>query len=1120
MRLFSFLLLVACMQVPARGLAQTVSFSGHNVPLVKVFDTVKKQTGYVFFYDADLLKEAKPVTIKAVNVTLEKFLTDLLADQPLNFSIKNKNIIIFRKPTAKGPASPSSLDAAPARFTVSGKVTNELGDPMQGVTVRQKSTLKTTTTDAKGVYTLPISDEKAVIVFTYVGYEPQELSAKDIPSGSVIILKPAPQNLQEVVINKGYYNEKRALSTGDVSVVTSREIEEQPVTDPIQALIGRVAGLNITQTSGIPGSYAAINIRGTNSIFNGNDPLYIVDGVPFSSATLSTPFFQAGALGFSIGSSGNGSYAPGNSNGPFGGGGGLSPFNILNPADIENIEVLKDADATAIYGSRGANGVILITTKKGRAGDTRVNVDLSQGIGQVGRFMDLLNTPQYLQMRRQAFANDGLPFPSIATNPSDNNYDVDGVWDTTRYTNWQKLMIGGTEHYTNAQVSISGGNANTQFLIGAGYTRTTTVYPGDFGDQKGSLHFSLSHASSNQKFHLTLTGMYGVEKNVVPTGDFTSAVILAPDAPALYNSDGSINWQMYNGSATFNNPVAPTGASNIGNVNSLNANLGLNYLVLPGLVIKSDFGYNRAENNQAELTPNFTLAPPDNSNPNQSSNFNAISENDSWIIEPQISYDRTIGKGHLNMLVGGTFQEQNSSSQAFDAYGYSSDALIPDPQAAAYNLALGIGSTKDRYAAVLARVGYTWADKYLLNLTANRDGSSRFGPGRQYGNFGAIGAGWIFSKEKWMAGALPWLSFGKLRGSYGTTGNYQIGFYQYLATYSPAQGISYQGLSLLQPTALYNPDYGWETDKKLEGGLDLGFLKDRINLSVSYYRNRSGNQLTSYTLPAITGFTSVTQNFPAVVQNTGIEITLHAVIIKTRDFSWSASGNFTSPENKLISFPGLAQSPYANTYEVGQSLYIRRIFQYTGVDPKTGLYTFKTANSNGLPSVPQDQVWSQPLTQKSFGGMANQFTYKNFSLDLFIQVVDHPSIGYQAAGFGMPGSVNANQLTAVLGAWKTSGQAASVQGFSTSPNSYAHYYYFFYSNGVIQNIAFVKVGNASLSYHLPAGWQRRAHLQNARAYIQGQNLYTFTHFPVYDPANPGLGLPPLRVITAGLSASF
>jgi len=1131
MRITTIMLFLAIMQVSAASLAQKVTIKAKDAQLNTIFQQIRSQTGYDFAYTAKTLENARPVTIDVKNDELIDVLKKIFNDQPLDFTIQDKFVTVTIKQLAS-PGTPEKKIAPGLTVVIlTGKVTDELGNPMPNVNVREKGTNHGTTTSVHGNYILSVTDENSVVVFSYIGYETQELKAKDITDGSVIVMKAEPQNLREVVINKGYYDEKQELSTGDVGVVSAKEIGEQPVSDPIQALIGRVAGLNIQQTSGIPGSNAAINIRGVNSISNGNDPFYVVDGVPFSSFSTSSPFISAGALGDNVGS-----LYGSTSQGFNGNGTGLSPFNILNPDDIESIEVLKDADATAIYGSRGANGVILITTKKGKAGDTRVNIDLSQGIGQVGHFMDLLNTPQYLQVMHQAYANDGHPYPNIKTNPFDPNYDIDGVWDTTRNTNWQKALIGGTAQYSNAQASISGGTTNTQFLVGAGYTRQTTVYPGDYGDEKGSMHFSLNSASSNQKFHLQLTGSYGYENNTVPTADYArTAATLAPDAPPLYNPNGSINWQIYNSpfgskSAFQNNPLATTVESVNQVVNNLNANLDLSYELLPGLVIKSDFGYNRGENNQVDIFPDSRLAPPNNTNPVDRENDNALSTGYGWIIEPQISYHRKIGKGDLNVLLGGTLQQQNINSQGFDATGFTSDALIRDPQAGATITPAGFSSILDRYEAVLARIGYTWDGKYLLNLTANRDASTRFGPGRQFGNFGAIGAGWIFTKEKAVAGALPWLSFGKLRASYGTTGNYQIGYYQYIPTYSPAGGgfvfgppppNSYQGVSVLSPNNVSNPNFSWETDTKLEGGLELGFLADRINLTASYYRNRSGNQLISYSLPAITGFTSVTENFPALVQNTGLEITLHTVNIKAKDFNWSTSVNFTDPKNKLLSFPGLVQSSYAETLVVGQSLYSHPLFQYTGINPQTGLYTFKTANSNEVPSSPQDLFPSQPVTQKYYGGMGNNFTYKNFSLDIFIQVVNQTGLGYQVAFFPA-GTDQFNQPTAVLAAWKMPGQAASVQRYGAGPSSpvFANYVNFIESNGDIANTSFVRIKNAALSYHLPAAWQKWAHMQNARIYIQGQNLYTFTHYIGYDPDSGPTGLPPLRTITAGVSASF
>jgi len=1107
MKITTLILITAILHVSATTLAQKVTLNEKNAPLADVFNDISAQTNYDFAFTTDALKNAKSVTINVKNVELSDALAQILQGQNLEFSIDNKTVVIKPKETSFVDNLKNKIKAELSQTTVTGKVLDGTGQPIPGVNVREKGTQNGTVTDSKGKYTLTVANDKSIVTFSYIGYEPQELAAKNLPDGATIILKASSQNLQEVVINKGYYDEKRELSTSDVGEVTAKEIEEQPVSDPIQALIGRVPGLNIQQTSGIPGAYATIQIRGLNSIANGTAPYYVIDGVPFDPGSLSDVSIPSGALG-----------APNLGTQP--GGGGVSPFNAINPDDIESIEILKDADATAIYGTKGANGVVLITTKKGKAGETKVTFDLSQGIEQVGHFMNLLNTQQYLQMRHQAFANDGIPFPTLSdAEQGDPNFDVNGVWDTTRNTNWQKVLIGGTAHYTNAQGSISGGNANTQFLIGGGYTRQTTVYPGDYGDQKGSLHFSLSNTSSNHKFKMTLSASYVNDNNFLPPGDFTgNALTLPPDAPVLYNRDGSLNWQIFNGTGSWTNPLATTLTTATSISNNLVSNLNLSYLLLPGLLLQSNFGYNHDEMNQTNLFPATAVTPPYNTNPDFNESEFAYTLSQGWIIEPQLSFQRKIAKGELSILLGGTLQQSNQQSMGEAASGFSNPALISDPQAATYFQSFDSSYHLYRYEALLGRISYTWDNKYLLNVTANRDGSTRFGPGKQFGNFGAIGAGWILSQEKFIKDAIPWLSFGKIRASYGTTGNDQIGDYQYLSYYS-AYSKAYQGVSGFLPNSLANPDYSWEVDKKLEVGLDLGFLKNTINFSIDYYRNRTSNQLVGYGLPSVTGFTSVEENLPAVVQNTGLEISLNSTNIKTKDFNWTTTANFTLPKNELVSYPGFASSPYVHTYTVGQSLFSLQRFQYEGVDPQTGFYTFAGQNGNtSSPSFPQDLVTSQPITQKYYGGIGNDFSYKGFSLDIFIQFVKQLGYNYLYYVGNPAGSANLNFPTAVLTAWQNAGQVTNVEKFSTE-GPY-QYYNYNYSTGAITDASFIRLKNVAFAYKLPVAWQQWAHMQNARIYVQGQNLYTFTHYIGLDPETQGLSLPPLRTIVMGVSASF
>jgi TonB-linked SusC/RagA family outer membrane protein len=1095
MKLTTILLLTAALHVAGKGTAQKVTYSGKSVSLQKVFSAIEEQTGYVFFYDKKDLADSRPVTVDLKDASLELSLKEVLAKQPLEFEIQGNTIFITQKGKSSKPDSDANLLNPPAPADVHGHITDSSGNPLVGASVTVKGQHKGTQTDANGNFSMKGVDNEATLLISFTGFESREIKLNG-RSELTLKLRQGMTSIEDVVVNKGYYNTTNRLNTGDVTTVTGEDIQKQPVTDPLLALEGRVPGLYIQQASGVPGAYSTIRINGLNSIANGNDPLYIIDGVPFSSTTLTNTEIGGGVVA-----------APSTS-GP---GIGMSPFNSLNPADIESIEVLKDADATAIYGSRGANGVILITTRKGKAGDTRFDANVYRGAGKVTRMMDLLNTQQYLQMRHEAFNNDGLQ-------PSSYDYDINGAWDTTRYTNWQKVLIGNTAQLTNAQVNLSGGNANTQFVIGGGYSKQTTVYPGDYSDIKGSVYFNLTHSSLDQRFHAVFSASYVNDNSNLPDADFTGSITLSPDAPALYDAQGNLNWQPLNGSATWNNPLAATRLQANALTDNMISNLNLSYQLVKGLQIKSSFGYTVDQMNQTILTPASSYAPPINDLAAVRSNSNAITDFKTWIIEPQADYHKKIGKGQLDLLAGTTFQENNQNSAGETASGFSSDALINDATAASTVEINPTVSSLYRYNAVFGRIGYNWNEEYLLNITARRDGSSRFGPGKQFGNFGAVGAGWIFSKEKAVQNSLPFLSFGKLRASYGSTGNDQIGDYQYLSGYYP-YSYSYQSLTGLSPSNIPNPYFGWELIKKLEGGLELGFLKDHLLLTTSYYRNRTDNQLVGYMLPTLTGFTYIEANLPALIQNTGLEVSLNTINIQTKDFSWKSSANLTIPENKLVSYPDIAASAYANLYTVGQSLYSHKQFHYTGVDSQTGLYTFETKNAGGLPSYPTDEYPAKPVTQKFYGSIQNSFSYKGFQLDILAQYVSQDGYSYQDY-FASPG-LEENQPTAVLNRWRSPGNSTNIQRFGTTPASYTSYYSgLMGSDGVITGASFLRLKNLALSYQMPAGWRKPSHLKNARVYLQCQNLFTITKYLGLDPETGGLNLPPLRMITAGIQVGL
>ena len=480
----------------------------------------------------------------------------------------------------------------------------------------------------------------------------------------------------------------------------------------------------------------------------------------------------------------------------------------------------------------------------------------------------------------------------------------------------------------------------------------------------------------------------------------------------------------------------------------------------------------------------------------------------SWIVEPQLIYTTKLSDLKIDALIGGTFQESKNTREGFQGEGYVSEALIGNLSAAENIINPVNVNTQYRYNAIFTRLGLKWAAKYFINLTGRRDGSSRFGPGKRIANFGAIGTAWIFSEEGFIKNSIPFLSFGKLRGSYGTTGNDQIGDYGYLDAYEATRGPGG-----LYPTGLANPDYSWEVNKKLETAIELGFFEDKINLGLSWYRNRSSNQLVGYPLPSLTGFTNIQANLPATVENTGLEVELSTSNLQTEDFRWRTSLNISFPRNELISYPGLEQSSYANTYRVGEPLNIGLLYEYEGIDPETGLYMVADINGDGsIDDEDQTLVWDR--NRDFFGGIGNNFNYRNFSLQFLVEFVKQEgTLNLFETG------VLSNQRAEVTKAVDNPGE---FQRISTSIEASRAYTNVLNSRLPIVNASYLRLRTASFSYSLPSSLISTLGLDTGNLFVNGQNLLTLTDYKGMDAELPngGISFGGLKTITAGLQIKF
>jgi len=1035
--------------------------------LEQAFARIERETEFRFAYRKGILAGIRSPSLSPQTRTVQQTLDALLAGTDLQYKQVDNSIIITKN---------TAINAEPVlQQTITGTVKDEKGIPLPGVSVKVKGGSVAVMTDGTGTFRIQASRTE-VLVFSYIGYVSTERKVVDAAAVDVV-LKAEVGTLDAVVVI-GYGTTTRRNNTGSVTSISAKDIANQPVTDPLAALQGRVAGLDISAVTGYPGSGYSVHLRGQNSISSGNDPLYIVDGIPFISESLSQ---------FS------------------GANGSQSPLSSLNPSDIEQIDILKDADATAIYGSRGANGVILITTKKGRAGKPEVTANIYRGISSVNKKVDMLNTSQYLALRREAFKNDGVI-------PTETNAPDLLLWDQNLDQNWQEKLLGKSAPLTQAELSLRGGSEQTNFIISGTVRDEKTVLPGDLGYKRGAVNFSLNHKSLDNKFKVTSSVKYTAdENNTLPT-DLTGFFNLAPNYP-IYDAAGNYYWLN-----NEQNPLAYLERTSLSKTNNLFINTALSYQIIPGLNAKVSAGINKMDFKQTQTFPKLSFAPATYSGSTANYGNNTLN---SYIVEPQLDYTLKLGKGNLSALAGGTWQNSITEGQSIVGSGYASDEQLQNIQAATQITARSYNYTKYRYTSVFGRLTYNWDEKYILNGTFRRDGSSRFGPNKQFGNFGAVGAAWLFSNESFVKDKLSFLTFGKLRASYGTVGNDQIGNYQYLDSWS-ATSFPYAGVAGLAPSRFPNPDYSWEVNKKLEAGLDLGFLGDRLLVTANFYRNRSGNQLIGYTLSSQSGFDQYTANLPAVVQNKGFEFELSSVNIRRNDFTWSTSANLSIAKTKLLEYPDLENSSNATTYVIGQPLQIVKGYDYLGIDKQTGVPLFRDINGDGVVTDPADMVVIGNTTPKFYGGLNNSLSYKNFTLDFLFQFVKQEGPGLNYGYLSYSNGIMKNKDLSALDRWQQPGDEADIPGASTTAgkaiyNAYQNQYRLSSANWV--DASFIRLKNVSIKYNF-ASMLKNWKLNNVTLYLQGQNLLTITPYKGFDPETKAYALPPLSIYTAGLQVSF
>ncbi|WP_222840160.1 SusC/RagA family TonB-linked outer membrane protein [Flavihumibacter stibioxidans] len=965
---------------------------------------------------------------------------------------------------------------------ISGKITDQKdGQPVIGATVTVKGTTISTSTEVDGTFKLSVPANATTLVITSVGYKDVEVAVSETVNVSMAQGQSA---LSEVVV-VGYGSQIQRDLTGNIARVKAKDLENLPLPSVDAALQGKAAGVYVNSQSGKLGQAVTVRVRGNSSISASSQPLYVLDGVPVTTDDQS-------------------SY-----------GGAMNPLIDLNPNDIESMEVLKDAAAGAIYGSRAANGVVLITTKRGKSGKTNISANFQTGFAEATRRVDFLNAQQYAELfYRSAGARDQIDGIDPADPDSWTSY-ADWFMDyysfgeysasSTKTYNWQdKAFQKGS--YNQADIQLSGGNDKTKFYASMQYLdQIGTVVGNNLKRLSGRL--TIDHKAYDWLNVGFTSSLSRTTTRRLPGDNAFSNPVQASAIPTItpFNDPetglltGTPPGDEYR--ALYFNPfIAIEYARYIQSGYRNFSNAYASAKILPGLNFRSEFGldllaqqedgYWGSENNRNTEAPNGI------GEYNTAFVFNYNTNN-------YFTYTKEFGKSNLEATLGMQYQKATSNYSRVEGKDFPSNSYQKIASAAT----ISGGSTSQSqfsFLSYFARANYKYDDKYLLSLSLRRDASSRFGKNSREGYFPAASVGWILSNENFLS-KVDVLSFLKLRASYGVVGNAEIGNFPQLGLFTGDAG--YAGAAGQRPSQIANPDLKWETTKQFDIGLDFGFFNNRISGELDYYVKNTSGLLLNVNIPATTGFTSQVRNV-GKLENKGVEFVLNTQNL-TGKFKWSTNINIARNKGKVNDLDGqVIEGGVGSMNRVmeGQPVGVFYAVEYAGVDPNNGDALFyKNTDNNG-------QIDKTTVNASGYGqasrvvvgdpnpdyvfGITNNFSYKGFDLSVFFNGVTGNQINiygmgrYSSANFRFEDNQTADQMNA----WTTPGQKTSIPQARLYRNNGAQI-----SSRYIVDGDFIRLRNISLGYNLPASVTRRLKLEKLRFYVSGQNLLTITNYPYWDP---------------------
>lgn len=1047
------LCLIVNLFLPCLSMAQQemLSVKLRNNNLREAFKKIEKQTSFRFFYNEGDIDGTLKVSLEYEEEPLSSVLDYLGELAELEFRIIDNNIYVKKR--TQQPQTSNITAPPPKNFLVTGKVLDsDNQEALIGVTIAVKETSLGTVTDFEGNYSIEVPNENSILVFSYLGYEAKEILVGSDREINVALSLSATQ-LDEVLV-VGYGSTQRQDFAGSVAELSSEDIEALPVASVDYALQGLASGVQVSANSGTPGGGIRVLVRGIRSINSSNEPLYVVDGVPVLSGTLEQENLGGEVQNLLAG---------------------------LNPNDIESISVLKDASSTAIYGARGANGVVLITTKKGTTdGKTQIGLNFFTGYGEPVARWDMLNASQYKEIINEARANSGLaPFSDFG-----GNADVD----------WQDV-VNQTGVVSEYQANVRGGNAKTQYYISGSYRdEEGAIIENQF--RRGTFRANLNHVI-NEKFSIGTSMALSRDLNQRQVsnnslGPFGNAIIMNPTIPP-FDEQGNYVFSNIEGFEPGGNPVADAKEARYDNqTTKLISNLNLNYAFSPELKLKVDFSYDYNQLIENHFEPSITSRARGLAGPNFGNRgVYATAEVATYVIEPVLNFEKLFGTDNkVSGLIGTTLQGRTGLASRIRGLGFGSSDQLTYINAAAETFATS-SRVDYTFFSIFSRLGYTYKNKYVLNGTVRRDGSSRFGPNQRFGNFWAASLAWNFVEEPWMSN-FQFLSFGKLRIGYGITGNDQIGDFRFLPGWSAGLFL---GQSTLTPAQIANLDLTWEETATFDAGLEFGLFNDRITVNAGYFNSLTDGLLFELPISGRTGFTQVLSNV-GQIRNQGWEFDLSSYLVNKQSFKWNVNFNISFVQNKIEELAIDRPIAYAfapTVVEVGQPIGTFRTFVFKGVNAVNGDAIFQDVNVDGNVTTDDRAIVGGALPD-FFGGLTNNISYKNFTLDVLVSFVQGADL-FNFQRWGVENFVpTGNKPAYFLDRWQNEGDITDVPRlYFTSTNNTRM------SSRYVEDASYVRLKNVTLGYNFPASLLESLPFQSARIYVTGTNLLTFTNYSGLDP---------------------